>query len=343
VGDGRDVHPRHGPHSVAKLRQEYPLFKARDLPLLAVFAAVARAGSFTAAGKELGLGKSVVSDHVRTLEERCGVRLLERSTRRVRLTQVGEQVLALASSISDATRELDGLLQEHREAAVGTLRIATTHDLGARLVAPVAARLLLSHPQLLVDIVCDDKTADLIGDGFDLAVRLGAPRDSVHIVRRLAVIPELIVVAPSIADAYARITRPRELAGAPWARHSLLGGGDSLTFLGPRGEKETVVLSPRASANTGEALRSLLLAGVGFGMLPEHVIADDLRRGALVQLCAGWAWKHISLYAELPSAKRRPRRTQLFLAALKEAFSPQPPPGSGAAGSWGRWSKAGVS
>jgi molybdate transport repressor ModE-like protein len=303
------------------------MIEPRDLPLLAVFAAVVRCGSFTAAARELGLSKSVVSDHVRTLEERCAVRLLERSTRSLRLTQVGEHVLAAAAAVVEATRDIEAVLEEHREAAVGTLRVATTHDLGPRFVAPVAAALVTRHPQLRVDIVADDAPQDLIAGNFDLAVRLGAPRDSGHVMRRLGITTEPIVAAPALADRYLNASRPRDLAGAPWARHALLSRSDVMTFRGPRGEHEEIPIAVRAQANTGDGLRALLLAGVGFGALPEHLVTEDLRRGALVRVCPEWIWKQLTLYAVLPSAKTRPKRVTLFLAALKEALASAGVPG----------------
>jgi DNA-binding transcriptional LysR family regulator len=240
---------------------------------------------------------------------------------------VGEQVLAAAAPVVEATRDIEAVLEEHREAAVGTLRVATTHDLGPRFVAPVAAALVARHPQLRVDIVADDAPQDLIAGNFDLAVRLGAPRDSGHVMRRLGVTTEPIVAAPALADRYLNASRPRDLAGAPWARHALLSRSDVMTFRGPRGEHEEIPIAVRAQANTGDGLRALLLAGVGFGALPEHLVTEDLRRGALVRVCPEWIWKQLTLYAVLPSAKTRPKRVTLFLAALKEALASAGVPG----------------
>jgi DNA-binding transcriptional LysR family regulator len=313
--------------------------QARDLPLLAVFAAVIRHGSFTAAAKALELSKSLVSENIRQLEERCGVRLIERSTRKLRLTQVGEQVLGTATAISEAARSLDTILEEHRNAPVGMLRIATTHDLGSLLVAPVAARLAVLHPQMTVDIVSDDLSQDLIASRIDVAVRLGVPRESGNVVRPLALIPEPIVAAPALAASYSGVSRPRELAGAPWARHSLVSRSDSLTFRGPKGETDTVPLTLRAQSNTGEGVRALLLSGVGIGVLPEYMVIEELRRGALVRLCPGWIWKQVTLYAELPSAKRKPRRSQLFLEALIATISATGTEGRAGTIGWKRWTK----
>lgn len=298
------------------------MIEARDLHLLVTFASVIRHGSFTTAAQELGMSKSLVSENVRTLEERCGVQLIERTTRRMRLTQVGEQVLSTATQIVSATRGLDAVLEEHRSAPVGTLRVATTHDLGSLLVAPLCAKLAIQHPQLGIDIVTDDMSHDLIANRVDLAVRLGQPKESGHVVRPLALIAEPICAAPSLASEWSHVVRPRDLEGAPWARHSLVSRGDSLTFRGPKGEEEEVKLKLRAQCNTGEGVRALLLQGVGIGVLPEYLIAEDLQRGALLRLCPGWIWRQVQLYVELAQAKRKPRRVQLFLQALSDALSP---------------------
>src|SRR5437870_4668570 len=115
----------------------------RDLPLLPVFAAVASAGSFTAAGRALGLAKSLVSQHIRTLEERCGVRLIERSTRRLRLTQVGAQVLEAANAVQDSVRSLEQAVAGHRAAPTGTLRVMLPLDPALSAMAgPIGAALL---------------------------------------------------------------------------------------------------------------------------------------------------------------------------------------------------------
>lgn len=296
------------------------MFQARDLPLLAVFAAVARQGSFTAAARQLELSKSVVSDHIRTLEQRCSARLIERSTRRMRLTQVGEQVLEVAATVVGAARDVEAILEEHREALVGTLRVATTHDLGTRLVAPLLARLAGEHPQLRIDLVCDDVMRDLIGDRFDVAVRLGAPRDSEFIMRKLGSFGEPIVGAPELAASHPGVTRPRDLAGAPWVRHALVSRGQAFRFRGPRGQTDEIAADVRAQGNSGDSVRALLVGGVGFGVLPQYQIAEDLRRGSLVDMCPGWSWKQASLYALLSSPMRQqPRRVRLFLDALVQA------------------------
>lgn len=124
-----------------------------------------------------------------------------------------------------------------------------------------------------------------------------------------------------VRDREAPVPHGVDLAGAPWVRHAALGGSDVMTFHGPGAATDRAAVRPRARASSGEGVRALLLAGAGVGALPEYLIADDVRRGALVVLCPGWIWKQVSLFAELPSARRKPRRTTLFLEALRAALA----------------------
>lgn len=291
----------------------------RDLPLLAVFAAVARRGSYTQAARELRLAKSVVSDHVRALEERCGVRLFERTSRRLQLTQIGERLLATATAVASAAADVEAILAEHRDVVVGTLRVATTHDLGIRVVIPVAAQLAREHPQLSVEVASDDNLHDLVEGRFDVGVRLGAPKDSGYVMHRLQTVREIIVGAPALLAAWP-VARPADLAGAPWARHSLLRRPDVWTFRSERGEEAAVAVVERARANTGEGLRALVLGGAGFAVVPEYLVADDLRRDALRRVCPGWFWKDLALYALTPSGAKVTRRVHVFLDRLRAAL-----------------------
>lgn len=291
------------------------MLKPRDLPLLSVFMAVARQGSFTAAARELGMPKSVVSENVKVLEQRCGVRLLERSTRRLALTEVGARVLESARRIEEVTHELAATLEDGRGPG-GTLRVAATHDLAARLVAPVAAELVTTYPGLRVEIVADDATHDLIEGRYDLAVRLGSPRDSSYVLKRLATIDEPIVAAPAVAERHRGASRPRDLRDAPWIRHALISG-DVMAFTGPRGQKDELEPTIRAQANTGYGVLALLVCGAGLGVLPRYLVADELAKGTLVRVCPPWVWKRVELYALLPSRGSPRASVGAFVAALQ--------------------------
>src|SRR5438067_1594097 len=138
------------------------MLRVQQLPLVVVFAQVCREGSITRAAYALGLSKSVVSTHLRTLEAMLGARLLDRTTRRLALTQTGEAVLAAAGRVVAATDEIRLIAEAQREAPTGTLRVAASQDLGTRFVAPAVARLLATHPDLRAELLLDDATQDLI-------------------------------------------------------------------------------------------------------------------------------------------------------------------------------------
>jgi DNA-binding transcriptional LysR family regulator len=295
------------------------MISARDLPLLPVFVAVADTGSFTAAARSLNLAKSVVSQHVRTLEERCGVRLMERSTRSLHLTQVGEQVLDAAKDVLASVRSLEQVVEGHRDAPTGTLRVTLPLDpyLSA-MVTPIAAALTRQHQALSVDLNLDDAVHDLVQEGFDLALRLGAVAESSYIVRRLASEPEIIVASPTVADEHARVTSPRDLGGAPWIVHSALPVRSSRTFRSQRGEKAQLGVKVVAATNTLVSMRDLLIAGAGFGVLPLHAVQGDVRDGRLRHVCPGWYGRKLVLHALLPT-RQSPPRVRLFLDRLPDA------------------------
>jgi DNA-binding transcriptional LysR family regulator len=293
------------------------MLSAADGPLLTTFAAVVRGGSFSAAATALGLSKSVVSERIKQLEERCGARLLERTTRRLHLTTLGEEVLAAATLVEDALGQLSQRLDDARREPSGLLRVSTTSDLGPLLVGPVVARLVAAYPRVRVEITSEDAQRDVLGARVDVAVRLGAPRASTFVVRKLATLIEPIVAAPALAEAFGRATRPRELAAAPWVRHSLVSSG-AMRFLGPGGAIEEISPAVRAEANSGATMLSLLLHGAGVGVLPEHALREHLHEGRLVRLCPAWIWKSVTLYALTPSKASQRPALAAFLTMLKE-------------------------
>lgn len=293
------------------------MLESADGALLAVFSAVVRHGSFSGAAETLRVSKSVVSERIRRLEERCGSRLLERTTRRLRLTEAGTQVLETATRIEDALGALSRNLDERRSEPSGVLRVSTTNDLGPLLVAPVVARFVTAYPNVRVEVLADDARQELLETKVDVAVRLGTAQSSSFVARKLAVLNEPIVATPSLAGRLGAVSRPRGLSGAPWVKHSLLGG-NTLTFKGPNREREAITPSFRAEANSGSTLLSLLLHGAGVGFFPEHALREHLHSGRLVVLCPGWVWRQVTLFALVPSRASVTAAHKAFLVMLQE-------------------------
>lgn len=298
------------------------MISARDLPLLPVFVAVATSGSFTAAARELELAKSVVSQHVRTLEERCGVRLIERSTRKLHLTQIGEQVLDAANEVLASVRSLEQVVESHRAVPTGTLRITLPIDPGlSAMVAPIVAVLTRQHQTLKVDLLFDDGVHDLVGEGLDMALRLGSIAESSYVIRRLGSEAEIIAASDAVLAEHGELDHPRALGNSPWIVHSALRARSTWTFRSARGDKAQVSVDVRAVTNTSLAVRNLLLAGAGFGVLPRHMVQEDLNSGRLREVCAGWFHRRLWLHALLPT-RQTPPRVRAFLTELAGAIQP---------------------
>jgi len=293
------------------------MVSARDVPLLPVFVTVVRHGSFTAAARALGLTKSVVSHHVRTLETRCGARLLERTTRRLRVTQMGEQVLEAAATVLDSVQRLDAIVDRERASLSGTLRLTAPTDLGSTLVAPIAARLAREHPSLRIDIVLDDAPRDLVADGFDLGIRLGTLRESSHVVRRLGSTLEVLVATPGLFDDPAQIRRPRDLGDARWVVHAGLERR-AWTLRTAGGDRDRVVAHVQTTANHSALMRSLVLTAGCCAVLPGYMVQEDVAAGRLQHLCPSWFGRTIWLQAHLPS-RQAPPRARAFLDLLVDA------------------------
>ena len=292
------------------------MISARDLPLLPVFVEVATTGSFTAAARKLGLGKSVVSQHIKTLEERCGTRLIQRTTRSLHLTQVGEQVLDAAQQVLVSVRALEQVLEHEREQPTGTLRVSCPLDPGlSRVVTAVAAELTRKHPSLTLDLLLDDAVHDLLEERLDAALQINAPSSGSFVVRRLGAAPLIIVGSPRLFDEHSIEGHPRSLAAAPFIAHVALKARSTWTFRADDGETAQVRVTLRATVNSSLAFRDLLLEGAGFGVFPMHLVRDDLRSGRLRRACPRWIHRRIVLQAVLPT-RRPPARVRAFLAGV---------------------------
>lgn len=288
-----------------------------------VFAAVVEAGGFTAAAARLGMSKAAVSRHVAELEERLGVRLLHRTTRRLSTTAEGELFHARCRELLDRLEEAEAELGSGCTTAQGVARANVPLSFGLMHLAPLWPQLLERHPGLELDVSLSDRVVDLVDEGYDLAVRIGQLPASSLVSRRLASTRLVACAAPAYLATHGAPARPAELARHAVIGYSLFASGDTWSFSGPTGE-ETVKVQPRMRTNNGDTCRAAALAGQGIILQPSFMVGADLAEGRLVELMPGWRSIALGIYAVYPSRKFLAPKVRVIIDFLVEAFADPP-------------------
>ena len=292
---------------------------------LGVFAQVVRAGSFSAAAAELGLSKAAISDHVRRLEQRLGVRLLNRTTRSLSLTASGEacyqHCLRLIEEGDLAERAAIAL---HRR-PMGLLRITAPATFGAMHVAPAVAALMQQNPRLDVELSLSTAAVDLVREKFDVAIRIGALPASSLVARRLATVRQGVTGAPDYLRRRGIPASPEDLAAHEALQFTPLGWGHEWRLAGPgsRGERR-IPMKVRFATDSGEALVAATCAGLGLALLPNWMVHREIAAGALVRLLPGWERGDVPVHAVHPSAGRAPAKVRACVDALVRHFGRPP-------------------
>ncbi len=285
-----------------------------DLNEIVVFARVVQAGSFTGAARALDLPKSTVSRKVTALEERLGARLLQRTTRKLSLTEAGRAYYEHSARVVGEVEEAERAVGNLQDAPRGLLRLTT--PLNFDFVAPVATEFLARHPDVQLEIVCTDRVAGLVEEGFDLAIRAGRLADSTLIGRRLASLRSYLVASPAYLGERGRPRSPDDLV-----RHScLLFSGGSVRGawrLLREGRKIEVALRARLVVNDFDLLYEAAVAGLGIAMVPEHRCLNDLRRGRLERVLPRWSSPETALHAVYPSTRHLSPAMKAFLDHLQ--------------------------
>jgi DNA-binding transcriptional LysR family regulator len=290
---------------------------------IAAFTRVVDSGSFSAAARRLKISKSAASAHVQRLEERLGVRLLNRTTRRLAVTEAGAAYYRHCARIlaeAEAAEESACALQREPR---GTLRISAPDSFGWMHVAPAVPAFLKRYPELSVDIALSSAHVNLVDEGLDLAIRIGVLEDSRLVVRKLAPSRLILCAAPAYLDARGMPREPRELAGHNCLCTSLLRWGDEWRLAGRRGEVRVAVGGSFRSDNA-EMLRAAALDGIGIAVLPTWAVMEPLRSGALRRVLGGWEPPASTIYAVYPGNKLMSVKVRAFVDHLVRCFGRAP-------------------
>lgn len=282
-----------------------------DLNEIAAFATVVEEGGFTAAAKKLGVPKSTVSRRVARLEDELGVRLLQRTTRKLGLTELGESYY---QRVSQALRSLDQAQDELTEAQDrprGLLRITAPPDFGIAYLGELVAAFNEQYPEVSVWVELSGRMVDLVAEGFDLALRAGVLRDSSLVARRIAAADGWLVASPGYLSKHGAPQTVDELLEHRCVVYERSGELRGLELEGPDGVV-TLSIRGRVSGNDFGFLRRALLSGAGIGLLPGFLCKDDLAAGTLARVLPDYKLPGGVFYLVYPSARHLPAKARAF-------------------------------
>ena len=287
------------------------------------FRAVVEAGGFTAAADAMDVSHTVVSRHVKQLETALGVQLLNRTTRRFALTQAGQTYYEHARQILDQVETAALVVAQHQVEPTGLLRINAPMSFGLEELAQWLPAFLDAHPQVKVDLVCNDRFVDLIEEGFDVGLRLAyALSDSTLIVKRLASFEEWWVASPAYLQRRGTPRTPADLAAHDCLNYSLAAKAAQPSFTAPDGSVCTVDVGGRLQANSGLVLRSAALAGTGLAASPAFLVRDPVARGELVRVLPEYRQQPLNLYALYPQNRHLSPKVRAFVDFAAARYLP---------------------
>jgi DNA-binding transcriptional LysR family regulator len=287
-----------------------------DFEGLAMFAKVAEERSFAAAARALGVSVATVSRGVARLEERLGARLLNRTSRQLALTEFGRTIADSALKIYREAEEAEGAAREMSARPRGLVRLAVPMSFGLRWVAPLMPAFFRAYPDVKVDLHLSDATVDLVGQGFDAALRIAVLPDSSLVARKLCPVTQLVVAAPEYLQTRGTPQHPSELADHPCLGYAYRARSDVWRFTNAAGEEIVVKPEGPLRVTNSDALLPTVLAGLAIAEFPDFIAFEHVRAGTLVPILPDWSLARGGLYFVTPSARTRPAKVE----ALSEFF-----------------------
>ncbi len=290
---------------------------------LRAFVTVVDSGSLTAAADRLEVAKSAVSRRLRALEDRLGVELLRRTTRRLTLTDAGRTLYERAVTLLDDLAEIEAEVSSEHCALAGTVRMAAPVTFGVRQLAPVVGDFLAHHPGVEIDLDLNDRRVDLEREGYDLALRIGALEDSTLLARKVAQVEHVVCASPDYLEREGRPATPDDLSRHPALVYSHRAEPDVWQFE-REGRRGSVRVPVRVRAGSGSFVRELAARGHGVALEPDFIVHDAIERGELEPLLTAWSWPALSVSLVFPKLPFRARRVEELLDFLTRRLAEQP-------------------
>ena len=293
-----------------------------DLNAFAVYAKVVELGSFTAAGEALKLSKSMVSRQVSALEDELGVRLLNRTTRKLSVTEAGAVVFERATRIVAEAEEAERDAVCIEGAVRGKLRINAPMTFGIRELGPVLPKFLARYPELTVDLSLNDRRVDLMEEGFDVSLRISPLVDSSMVAWQLAPVRRFIVGTPAYFKTHGVPKHPRDLADHPFILYTQRPRPELFEFRDMGGQSIQVELKGPLYCNNADAASSVLMAGQALSLSPDFICCEALRSGTLVSVMDEWMLEPLTLHVIYPHTRHLSAKVRAFVDFAVEEFGP---------------------
>jgi DNA-binding transcriptional LysR family regulator len=300
---------------------------------IATFAAVVEAQSFSGAARDLNRSKAAVSSQIQRLEDRLGVRLLHRTTRRLSMTDEGRAYYEHARRIMDEARDAEDALENLSAEPRGVLRLNAPMSFGIRHLGGAVAEFMQRHPDVEVDLVLNDRQVDLVEDGFDMGIRIARLGDSSLIARRVAPCRRIVVASPEYWKRRGKPEHPDDLKDHDILLYSYLAEPGVWSFKGPEGPI-TVNVDGRLRANNGDVLLEAAKEGLGVDLVPTFFCCDELMDGSLEPALLEYEDDPIFIYAVYPHRRHVATRVRVFVDFLADRLGEHP--------YWDAWAESGV-
>jgi DNA-binding transcriptional LysR family regulator len=287
---------------------------------MAVFVEVVDANSFAGAARRLGMSPAMVSTHIQALEQRLGVRLLNRTTRRVNVTEVGQDYYERSLRILADMEEAERAAGDLQTAPRGVLRVTTSVSSGMRYLGSAIADYLVAYPDVSVELNLDDRYVDLVEQRFDLAIRMGHLADSSLIARKLGSVASVLCASPAYLETKGVPQTPRDLSKHNCLIYTYATRQNVWHFFDHNGGQEPVRVSGRFLANNGDVLLNLALKDIGVILLPHFIAESDLKTGRLVRLLPDYETQQIPVNAVYPHSRYVSAKTRTFIDFIAARF-----------------------
>jgi DNA-binding transcriptional LysR family regulator len=286
------------------------------------FAGVVEEGSFTNAANRLGLSRAAISKVVRQLEDDLGVRLLNRTTRHVNTTEIGAAYYGRCREILAEVVEAEIAASRLQDAPRGILRVNGPMSFGVLHLAPAIAEFMAMYPEIVIDLVLNDRFVDIVEEGFDVVVRISETTGSSMIARKFAESRRVFCAAPSYLEEFGIPEAPADLLRHRCLHYGYTANGSQWRLLAPDGKEHVVRINAPMTVNNGDVLAEAARRGQGIIMMPTFIVGDDLRQGRLKTVLPGYRPPDLVMSALYPPNRHLTAKVRVFIDFLVSRFGP---------------------